>query len=254
MSYTLIDYTKGFHTLCKQLNLSAGARSTFAAIIGEFNVARFPERLGIADRDLKNLAGLKSVASVHECKNVLKNHKLINFTTKRGCRGTTEYSLPTEWLANVQPNINRTLTEHLPNISRTLAEHSGFVSYTRDAGEDVKTEDIKTKNNDDGAGANPNELDELLEYWEAQGGGRLTFEHQSEIAVWLSKKGLLWLKEAVKTAANANNNPRGMSFNFLKAIVSNRLNETSAPSKGESKPATTSVDDMLKALDEQIKW
>lgn len=254
MGYTLIDYTKSFHALCKTLNLSAGTRSTFAAIIGEFNAARFPERLSIADRDLKSLAGLKSVASVHECKNVLKNHKLIDFTTKRGCRGVTEYSLPTEWLANIQPNINRTLTEHLPNISRTF----GTASNIR-VREDVKTKD--KDNNDDGAGANVNEVDELIEYWEREvHGGRLTMEHLSELSLWLKQKGLAWVKEAMKTAADSNNNPRGVSFNYFKAVVNNRLNPKT---KGGEKSASTgyqyqvpdeSADDpdLLKWLDEKV--
>lgn len=248
MSYTLIDYTKGFHILCKTVNLSAGARSTFTALVGEFNTAHFPERLNLADRDLKTLAGLKSVASVHECKNVLKNYKLIDFTTKRGCRGSTEYKLLTEWLANIQPNISRTLAEQLPNISRTFDAASNIRAC-----EDVKTKDVKTKNNYDGAGANTSELDEAMEYWERDlRGGRLTFEHQSELSVWLKQNGLTWLKDAMKTAAESNNNPRGMSFKYLKAVVSNRLNsETAAIPKGEGKK--DSVDEQLAKLD-ALDW
>lgn len=249
MSYTLIDYIRCFHILCKTQSLSAGTRSTFTAIIGEFNAAHFPERLSISDRDLKSLAGLKSVASVHECKNVLKNHKLIDFTTKRGCRGSTEYSLPTEWLAS----INRILTEHLPNINRTLTEHLPNICRTFEpapnirAREDLKTEDVKTKNNNNSAGACEN-LDEVLDYWEELCGGRLTFEHQSQIKAWVNQKGVEWVKEVMQTAADSNNNPRGISFNYFKAIVQNKLNAQA------QKPAKTSVADMLKALDEQIKW
>ena len=70
-------------------------------------------------------------------------------------------------------------------------------------------------------------------------GGRLIFEHQAEIAVWLSKKGLHWLKDAMKTAAESNNNPRGMSFKYLKAVISNKLKlETAATPKGGEKSGT----------------
>ena len=92
-----------------------------------------------------------------------------------------------------------------------------------------------------------------MEYWERDlRGGRLTFEHQAEIAVWLSKKGLHWLKDAMKTAAESNNNPRGMSFKYLKAVISNKLkSETAATPKGGDKK--DSVDEQLAKLD-ALDW
>ena len=242
---SLIDLFKEFHREAIQQEFSPSSRVLFDTLLYEFNKAFWIDELAFSERDLIQMTGLKKT-TLHEAKHFLTSKHFIKCTP---FKKKTAYSLG-EGFKKILATSNRPVTDQQATSNRPV----GFVSYTRDAGEDNKTEDIKTNNNDDGAGANANEMDELLEYWEAQGGGRLTFEHQAEIAVWLSKKGLLWLKEAVKTAANANNNPRGMSFNFLKAIVSNRLNETSAPSKDESKPAATSVDDMLKALDEQIKW
>lgn len=203
------------------------------------NELRFPENFLLTDRELQSLTNIKSGRTIVEARRQLKNAGILDFDAKKA--RPVRYRFTIAQISSKQ------------EVSKI--EASGKQEVSKILGCNMPAcEDVKTKNNDDCACANADEMDELMEYWEAQGGGRLTFEHQAEIAVWLSEKGLLWLKEAVKTAANANNNLRGMSFNYLKAIVSTRLNETSASSKGESKPATTSADDMLKALEEQIKW
>lgn len=134
MSYTLIDYTKAFHSLSKTLKLSASVRSVYAAIIGEANEAHFPERIGISDRELKELAGVKSVASAHEAKNVLKNHHLIDF--KRSAKGVTEYWLLSDHLR--QPNTYRTEAEQEPNASRTTLI---TITNPKASDRDVKTLD-----------------------------------------------------------------------------------------------------------------
>ena len=104
MSFTLIDHFNGFQTLKQGKRFSAGVQSTYFALLAEFNRQRFPAELSISTRDLKELAGLKSVATAHECRNVLKNNKLIEFETKTSI------------------TVYRLLTEHLPNVSRTSAE------------------------------------------------------------------------------------------------------------------------------------
>lgn len=115
-SYTLIDYFNGFQQLKRIKRFSAGVQSTYFAILAEFNLRRFPAELELSTRDLKSLAGLKSVSSAHEARNILKNNKLVDFHTKNGI---STYSLGTEHL----PNTYRTPTEHygaeMPNASRT---------------------------------------------------------------------------------------------------------------------------------------
>lgn len=113
MSFTLIDYFNGFQTLKQSKKFSAGAQSTYFAILAKFNSARFPATLPISTRDLQQLAGLKSVSTTHECRNVLKNHKLIDFETKRD---TTVYQLLTTY---IQPNAKVVSAEHQPNGNRT---------------------------------------------------------------------------------------------------------------------------------------
>lgn len=124
--YTLIDYFNGFQTLKRNKNFSAGVQSAYFAILGEFDLQRFPAELALSTRELKELAGLKSVASAHEARNVLKNNKLVDFETKRG---TTIYRLLSEHLpneictateqqANTLPNtLPNALPNALPNTS-----------------------------------------------------------------------------------------------------------------------------------------
>lgn len=113
MGFTLIDYFNGFQTLKQSKKFSAGTQSTYFAILAKFNSARFPATLPISTRDLQQLAGLKSVSTTHECRNVLKNHKLIDFKTTRD---TTVYQLLTTY---IQPNTKTVTAEHQPNGNRT---------------------------------------------------------------------------------------------------------------------------------------
>ena len=117
MSYNLIDFFNAFHSLKGQLKLSASSQAVYFSLLGEFNAARFPERISLSSRELKDLAGLKSVATAHECKNVLKNKNLIDFKTKGS---VTWYELLTEHLSNG----NRTPAKQVPNASRTEADYS----------------------------------------------------------------------------------------------------------------------------------
>ena len=104
MGFTLIDFFNGFQTLKQSKKFSAGAQSTYFAILAEFNSAHFPATLPISTRALQNNAGLKSVSTTHECRNVLKNHKLIDFEARRDI---TVYRLLTEHLPNTLPNKTR---------------------------------------------------------------------------------------------------------------------------------------------------
>lgn len=216
MSYTLIDYFKEFHSLKQKHNLSANAQACYFSILGEFNAARFPEQLSISDRELKTLAGLKSVATAHDAKRILKNLNLIDFQSGRGAQGTTWYRLCTEHL----PNINRTLTEHSPNIKRTF----GAVPYIR-ASEDVKTKDVKTNSSTATARARDTYvIDNIIEYWEELRFGRLDFELISELDLLVKKYGEEEVKAAMNAAKRANGKPQGVSFDFFKAVLENRLN------------------------------
>ena len=227
MDFTLIDYFKGFHSLKERTRLSAGAQAVYVSILGEFNRARFPERIVLSDRELKQLAGLKSVSSAHEAKNVLKNNRLIDFVAKRG--GFTQYQL----LAEQLPNSSRTIAEQLPNDSRTAGERQNGVPNTRarrlETG-DSQTEDTFLPNVQPARACE--ELDNLIEYWERDlQGGRLAFEQQSQLEAWGERYGYGWLK-AVMNEASESRDHRGLTFKFLRAVVNSRLNPRQKPLKG----------------------
>ena len=116
MNYTLIDHFNSFNSMLREndYDLSANAQVTYYTILAAFNAARFPTELKLSNRELLARAGLKSVDTVHTCKNVLKNHKLIDFKTQRN---TTVYRL-------LPPNKSRTFSERAANRSRTKAEQS----------------------------------------------------------------------------------------------------------------------------------
>ena len=187
------------------------------------NERKHPESFLLTDRELMNRTGIKSGQTIVEARRRLKNAGLIDFKTAK--------NKPTRYSIKHQSSTNDQSIKHGASTNQARA----LVSYTQNLKEEEEKE-----NNYDGAGANTSELEEILEYWERDlRGGRLIFEHQAEIAVWLSKKGLHWLKDAMKTAAESNNNPRGMSFKYLKAVISNKLKlETAATPKGGEKSGT----------------
>lgn len=120
MGFTLIDFVEGFHFMKARRRFSAGTQACYFAILTEFQLAGLPSELPLSTRELKELAGLKSVSATHEARNILKNNKLVDFKT---VEGVTVYRLGTEHL----PNTYRTLTEH---PTEHLAEQQGLVCYT----------------------------------------------------------------------------------------------------------------------------
>ena len=92
-----------FNAFCEVKRLkqfSAGVQSAYFAILARFYEQHFPANIALSTLDLKALAGLKSVSSTHEAKNVLKNNGLVNFQKSHD---TTIYSLSV-------PNMFKTAT------------------------------------------------------------------------------------------------------------------------------------------------
>ena len=74
-------------------------------------------------------------------------------------------------------------------------------------------------------------LDALLDYWERDlHGGRLSFEHKSKLSALMKERGSAWLKASMTQAADANNNPRGLSPKFLFSVIA-RKDKAAAPEK-----------------------
>lgn len=207
MGFTLIDYFNGFQSLKQSRHFSAGVQSAYFAILAEFNRQRYPEQVELSTRDLQRLAGLKSVSSTHEARNILKNNKLIDFHTKSY---TTVYQLSTEHL----PNNNRTLTEQLPNTSRTVS-YSSSLSFSPLEEKEKEKKDLNPYIQSR-AKESVEEIDDLVEYWEEAGGAKLNFIIISELKALLQQHSLSLLKKAVKEASLGNNSRYGFSLNYLK--------------------------------------
>jgi len=239
MGFTLIDYFNGFQSLKNSRHFSAGVQATYYAILAEFNRQRYPEQLELSTRDLQRLAGLKSVSSTHEARNILKNNKLIDFHTKSY---TTLYQLGTEHLQNT----SRTPAEHLPNSCRTLSYSNSLPSSPLKEKEKEKKEfkqiqsrarSIESNLSSNSKGTEKEEsdsIDELIEYWEKAGGSKLNFVIISELKALLEENSLVLLKKAIDEACMGNNSRYGFSLNYMKLKLADIQKAVPAMKGGES--------------------
>lgn len=229
MSFTLIDYFNGFQSLKANRHFSAGVQSTYFAILAEFNRQHYPEQVELSTRDLQKLAGLKSVSSTHEARNILKNNKLVDFHTRNN---TTVYQLCTEHL----PNTYRTAAEHLPNTSSISFPISS--SKEKENKTDIQSrarESLVRETLNNNRGTEEEEgveaIDELAGYWEHAGGAKLNQKLLSELNALLKDHTMPVLKRAIDEACLGNNNPNyGFSLNYLKL----KLSEIQQPNPSQS--------------------
>lgn len=135
MTYTLTDYIRGFHKLNRAKCFSSSVQSTFLAIVCEFDVLGFPDEIELSTRELQLRSGLKSVATVHEAKNVLKMNRLIDFRTRKK-QQTTFFTLCTGHLSECSAGRStERSTEHSTeqgseHSTEHLTEQRGLVCYT----------------------------------------------------------------------------------------------------------------------------
>ena len=134
MNYTFEDYLDDFLTLKRRKHFSASVQSTYFTILAEFHLRQFPKQISMTGRELAAQAGLRSVSSIHEAKNVLKNNRLIDFYNKDGL---TIIELCCQTPAEQLPNENRTQAEHEPNSNFGKS----FVCCTQNAGATTNTRD-----------------------------------------------------------------------------------------------------------------
>ena len=132
--------------------------------------------------------------------------------------------------------VSLSIKQDSSKIQASVKQDSSKIenSYIR-AREDVKTLDLRHSFNQsvDAQARDTSELDSILEYWDELKGGRLTFEHQSALNALLKEKSADWVKSAMKEAADANSNPRGLSPKFLFAVIKRKAQ----PLKGGDKNA-----------------
>ncbi|MBR6713113.1 MAG: hypothetical protein IKI76_08995, partial [Selenomonadaceae bacterium] len=165
------------------------------------NERHHPDEFSVSNRDLMKRTGIQSTQTIHAARNTLKQMGLIDFETPKG--KPTQY----RW------TINQTPIKHLPNTNQTLSEIPNNACA-------IDVIDVKDNLSIDTHAEQTDELDALLDYWAHDlNGGRLSVEHQSKLSALLKAHGLDWLKAAMKEAADANNNPRGLSPKFLFSVI-----------------------------------
>lgn len=227
MDFPLIDHFRMFHELSKEYELSASARSVYFALLGEFNAAFWPDELKISDRSMLELSGVKSTATVHDARNLLKLMNLIDF--RKGKNRKTIYKILNKARDKQSENTNRTPTESSNEQSALfLMSSCGLVGKTEDErqsqppppreGQTTKRGLLSVSKNEENA--EEYDIDEIVEEWtESPCFSKLDFELITEIANLVKKHGKAKVKEAMGKAKRANNNRNGVSFAFFKAIL-----------------------------------
>ena len=221
---SLIDYFKAFHRYSKEHELSASARSLGFSLIGEFNARLWPRELCFSDNELATLSGVRTRETIRDAKNLLKECKWINFSPGKNRKSVVQL-LPDNLVDNLVDNLPDNLVDNLPDNFG-----AGSIKRMR---EDVKTEDVKTNIPVTIAGAR--EIDQVMDYWERLGGGRLTVEHLTQLEVCLNQHGLGWVKAAMKEAADSNGSRFGASPKYLFAVIAGK--EKGGERREQPKPA-----------------
>ena len=215
-----------FDTFAEQ-TLSGHDQLIMLHIFNKFNRSHWQETVRISDRELQELCRLYdstgkpvTIDTIRTAKSRLKLKGLINFKAGKGS-SKTEYRIvnPTE----TPPHS----PQETPADTPPDTEQNSYIRVREDV-KDFKTLDssISYLSN---ACANSQELDNLIDYWEQTlKGGRLSIEHQSEIQAWLEKYGVVWVKETMKEASDANGNSKGLNIKLLRGVVNRKLNPVSS--------------------------
>lgn len=246
MSFTLIDFFNGFQSLKEKRRFSAGAQSTYFAILAKFNSAHYPATLPITTRDLQIDAGLKSVATAHECRNVLKNNKLIDFRT---LKGTTIYRLLTEHL----PNKKSVSAEQQPNANRTAEGLLNLPAH-------VEVVEVEKKKEEEGAcvreedvvkATNPTTEDDIFKVWAENAMPYLGAEQKYELLGYVEDEtyGFEKVKAAILAVRDKRQFPTFADFRKELTVKGKPKTQDNPKTTGKATRQNNTVTDVLKVLD-----
>lgn len=196
----------------------------------------------VTDRELGLRSGLAK-QSITDAKRILKNRGFIDFKTDKekpqkgtiykiliGRESEEEVGQSKGRFASEKPLLNSPASGARATAEKESSPHTPFKeknlsiypSIPQAGGRDVSFFE--------------EQLERLLEFWEKELlGGRLTVEHQAKLFFHLKEKGLSWVKDVMKEAANSNSNPRGLQPKFFFACLTKKL-ENEKNTKSNSKP------------------
>lgn len=102
---SLIDLFRGFHSEAIQQEFPSSTRVLYYTLLGEFNSARWIDKLAFSERDLMQLTGLKK-STLHDAKHFLTSRHIIKCAP---FKNKTSYSLVTDrWQSS---GTNRPVTD-----------------------------------------------------------------------------------------------------------------------------------------------
>lgn len=223
---SLIDLLKEFHSQTVEKEYPVSARLLGYWLIGEFNKAHWPEELTFSERDLYRLTGLPA-STIHSAIKYLCDRRHIKTWRKRR-NGSTIFKL----LSDKTPqSTNGTPPMHQPRTDGAPTEQPAFVPIGRTR-EDVKTLDVKTKENTQSAGAKSSNLEEFLNSWTSGNGCARSDWLDGKLAELLAKHGLATMTAALERANRKTNGTHGFNLEFFEK----QLAKVSQSPKSAQKP------------------
>lgn len=215
----MVQFFEGWRTLTARLEM--GDLTALTQLVGYklyamFDEARFPENLPISDRELMRRTGIKSTRTIFEARRRLKNAGLIDFKVQKGKETVYRLCLAGE-----------TVGKQLVNSCQTPKENS----YIR-ARAPNPCPPVSSSSSARARASEPTGVDELADFWTELQGGRLTFEHLSELERLIDRHGVDWVKAAMREASDANGNRYGLSFKLFRAVVNRRLKPKEVKANG----------------------
>lgn len=215
-----------FFDAATEQTLSGSDQLIYLHLFNKFNRAHWTETISVRDAELLELCRLydtngkpSSINIIRNAKSRLKAKGFIDFTAGKGNK-PTEYRLiplhpvdtpvdtPADTPVDTSANSYIRVREDVPDV-KTLSSSSARARASEPTG-----------------------VDELADFWTELQGGRLTFEHLSELERLIDRHGVDWVKAAMREASDANGNRYGLSFKLFRAVVNRRLKPKEVKANG----------------------
>lgn len=198
-----MEFFDGWKTL--NTRFDSGDLTALTQLVGYkifriFDEHRFPDSLPISDRELMSRTNIQSARTIVEARRRLKNAGLIDFDTSHGI---TRYRL-------IQVSNREAVSKQLVS-SEEAAEADSYIR-ARDPYTPKPTYKTTTT-------TTAHACEKAQEYWVKIHGGRLTFEHLSEIQSLIEAHGLDWVINAMKEASDVYGGQYGVNMKLFRSVV-----------------------------------